>query len=581
MPIYSLSENINYYKTVTTSSGDRYSYYSGNMFESLASTNPELFNMRKLRQISESETIVKDFNEYMYSLLNKDMDRFDIHAKKFEEGDPEEYRYFTQDFNQSIYTCIYNDMHALEQEGLSSSTVYSIITSRYLPDGLSPDGIKRLIRIRTLNNKLLVNALLKMLEDNYTMLNISTVEAEQLSRGLKTDYSGKSIAKIRDRLNDPKILSRFKVGNNYDFRPLGGAYMFMAHGMDLEGGQPSKYLPYIFKYDAIVIGHGFEMHNSRLNDPISAYVINTNKSVIKDMLRIIKQIIDNNHFKRNHKALVKKAKDIYDRYKKYYQSNHVSKDEMNNVGNDVYDLLQDMISRYNETGDEEINKYYLNLDYMYQGVYSKNHIVQNMIDGRSSDWLVGNIDTLTKKNLNHSIDIVRALKSEGFKNVMLIVCNPGHIKLPLDIKLDPNFTVTMGTHTVLKEGYCYTEGVINDLNSVVSSMTKYVKDMISNCNRIINELTSKCKSMLRRVQRSFKSPIDINIIELNKGRARFRSIKCDDYNQIENTINIANSSIEKKIKELISEHELFISIANKKLKSSYTEGTIFDSIELL
>lgn len=581
MPIYSLSERVNYYKTVTTYRGDTYSYYGGNMFESLASTNPELFNMRKLRQINESKTIVKDFNEYMYAALNKDMDRFDIHAKKFEEGDPEEYRYFTQDFNQSIYTCIYNDMYELEKEGLTSSAVYATLTSRYLPDGLTPEGIKRLIRIRTLNNKLLVNALLKMLEDNYTLLNISTIEAERLSKGLQTDNSGTSIAKIRDRLKDPKIVSKFKVGNNYDFRPLGGAYMFMAYGMDLEGGQPSKYLPYIFKYDAIVIGHGFEMQNSRLNDPISAYVINTNKSIIKDMLRIIKQIIDNPHFKEKYKPLVKKARDIYNKYKKYYQSTNISKSELNTVGSDVYDLLQDMISIYNETGDEEVEKYYLRLDYTYQGVYSKNHIAQNMIDGRSGDWMLGNINTLSKKNLNHSIDVVRALKAEGFKNVMLIVCNPGHIKLPLDVKLDPNFTVTMGTHTVLKEGSCYTEGVIDNLNDMVSNIMKYVKDMISNCNKIIGELTSKFKSILRRVRKSFDVPIDINIIELNKGRASFRSVKCDNYNQVESTINLANSSIEKKIRELISEHERFISIANKRLKSSYTEGTIFNSVEFL
>ena len=289
MPIYSIrpvTEKVDHFESITTSYGYRYSYYGGNMFESLASTNPELFNIRKLRQINESKNIVRDFNTYFYDALAKDMSRLDDHYTKHGEGDPDEYRYFTQDFNQSIYTCILNDVKLLEEEGVSAEAIASIIARQYLPDSLSEEGVKRLIRIRILNNKLLVGCLLKMLEDNYTMLNISTVESEQLIKGLKSKDSELSVAKIKDMLNDPKVVSRFKVGNNYDFRPIGGAYMFMAHGMDLEGGQPSKYLSYLFKYDAIVISHGSESNNERLNDPLSAYVLNSNKSSLKDIIHI-------------------------------------------------------------------------------------------------------------------------------------------------------------------------------------------------------------------------------------------------------------------------------------------------------
>ena len=581
MPIYRLDESVKYYNTVNTYFGYQYSYYGGNMFESLASTNPELFNIRKLRQINESRNIVRDFNDYFYDMLSKDISRLNAHYAKYEEGDPDEYRYFTQDFNQSIYTCILNDIKAMEDEGISQEAIISIITRQYLPDSLSEEGIKRLIRIRILNNKILIGALLKMLEDNYTMLNISTVESEQLAKGLKSKNSELSIAKIRDMLNDPEVIKRFKVGNNYDFRPIGGACMFMAHDIDIEGGQPSKYLSYIFKYDAIVISHGSESKNERLTNPLSAYVFNTNKSALRDILHIIKSFYTSAYAKSNYPELGKKSKNVYEKLNKLYNKSKISYKELHDAGEEVSRLTAIINDLYNETGDGELFTYYDHLDFTYQVIYSKEHIGQNMIDGKSSNWTAGCVDTLTKKNLNHVIDIVRALKKEGFKNVMLIVCNPGHIELPLDIKLDPSFHVTMGTETVLKEQISINEGLIDSLNNIASSISSYMKNMIDNCTKAIRDIKDRCKSMLRRSQKAFNRSMNINVIEIDRNKASFKTTTCKDYTHVERTVIEANRSIERKITDLIDDTNRFIAAANKRLRSSYNENSIFDDIDLL
>ena len=83
MPIYRyFNERVKYFKPITTPYGYKYSYYSGNMFESLASTNPELFETKKLEQIMQSKNAVIEFNDYVFDAMSKDIDRYVDFVKK-------------------------------------------------------------------------------------------------------------------------------------------------------------------------------------------------------------------------------------------------------------------------------------------------------------------------------------------------------------------------------------------------------------------------------------------------------------------------------------------------------------------
>ena len=577
MPIYRpLNERVKYFKPITSTYGYKYSYYSGNMFESLASTNPELFETKKLEQIAQSKNIVVEFNDYVFNALVNDLDRFAEFEKKNSKNKDIE-KLFMRDFNQSIHTLILNDMRELDKEGVPMGSIMGIITSNYLPEGLSEEGAKRLIRIRLLNNQLLINALLKMLEDNYTLLNISTIEAEKLRKGLMSDESGKTIAEFISMIKNPRTLKNFKDGSNYDFRRVGGAYMFIAHGLEDEGAHPSKYLNQIFKYDAIVITHGSETPKSRLNDPISAFIINTNKNTVHDIMAIIKAYSNAPYYKKNYKDLCKRSKAIYNKLEMIYKKSNISRSELSAIGEDVSDFMDYLVNLYNETNDDAIYDYHIKLDFMYQGIYSKEHIGQNMIDGKSSDWTIMPINTLKKKNLTHIIDVVRALKDEGFKNVMLIVCNPGSIQLPLDIKLDPNFNVTMGTYSVLKESSFVHEEIIQDITKTLSNIPYYIRNIITECNKFLKDIDDKCKLMFKRMQKAFNISMDINIIEINNGKAKFRTISCRDYSQVERSITNANRSIENQIKKLIDDNNKLAGFIDKPFK----ENSIFDNIELL
>lgn len=576
MPIYSINEKVSYFKPVTTTYGYKYSYYSGNMFESLASTNPELFETKKLEQISQSKNIVREFNDYVFDAIVNDLDRLAAFTDK-NLNNKDYDKLFANEFNLSIHTLIVNDIRELDKEGIPMDKIFGIIASNYLPEGLSEEGAKRLIRIRLLNNQLLINSLLKMLEDNYTLLNISTIEAEKLKKGLNSDQSGKTIGEIIRIMKNPKTLKSFKDGSNYDFRSIGGAYMFISHGLEDEGAHPSKYLSYMFKYDAIVVTHGFETPRSRLNNPVSAFILNTNKNTVHDIMAIIKAYSNAQYYKKNYKDLCKRSKIIYDKLETVYESPNISRSVLQSIGKDVSDFMDYLVDLYNETNDDAIYDYHIKLDFMYQGIYSKEHIGQNMIDGKSSDWTIRPVNTLRKKNLTHVIDVVRALKDEGFKNVMLIVCNPGSIRLPLDIKLDPSFNVTMGTYSVLKEASFIHEGIIQDISKAISDIPSYIKDMITEYNKFLVNIKDKCKLMLKRAQNAFKISMDINVIELDNGKAKFKSIACKDQAQVERIISNANKSIENKIKELMIDSNKLASMTNR----FYRESSIFDNIDLL
>ena len=116
MPIYSIQEKVKYFKDVVNFQNGIYvSLPSSNLFESLATSNPELFNIQKLKQLEFSRDLVTDFNRYFNEIgmyENNKMDALNKEAKSMTE---EEYiakygeGYFANNFNIRYHSTFFND----------------------------------------------------------------------------------------------------------------------------------------------------------------------------------------------------------------------------------------------------------------------------------------------------------------------------------------------------------------------------------------------------------------------------------------------------------------------------------------
>ena len=241
---------------------ERYiSIVSGNAFESLAVTNPELFNTQKLKQIESSENIVEAFNNYMNGAFSEASNSLNkvIEKIKNSKGDNGKSTNIQSETNILVMRMIDDAEELAKLEGLSKDKIKELVLGVYVPEALTEAGCRKLINIRINNNRILTNSLKMMIESNYQSLNLSEEEAKSLIKGLENDVTNaESIGKIRGILKNPDLLKQYEPKDGvYDFRKLGGACIFYSGDDDIRTNDvPSKHLQNIFKYDAIVTAHG-------------------------------------------------------------------------------------------------------------------------------------------------------------------------------------------------------------------------------------------------------------------------------------------------------------------------------------
>ena len=101
-------------------SDERATLVSGNIFESLARTNPELFNREKLKLIEASKDIVKEFNEFMAIVFGRDLDRLEAFIKSIENetNNREIDSKFRANFNITLYRNMYSQYNDLKDKGM-------------------------------------------------------------------------------------------------------------------------------------------------------------------------------------------------------------------------------------------------------------------------------------------------------------------------------------------------------------------------------------------------------------------------------------------------------------------------------
>lgn len=586
--IYSLHENVKYMRSMQSPYDARKrSYASDNPFESLALTNPELFNEAKLQALEKSQNLVKDFDAYFGELLDADNARFREFAKdKGKEWTDDELDDYQDKFNVSIHTSMYSDFMGLKQAtGLSDGLINRMIFKAYIPDALSEEGCKKLIDIRIKQSQLLIDSLYSMLEMNYIMLSIDAGQAKDLEKKLRDPkQSDKAIEQIKGLISDPKTLEKFRMGlSNYDFRPLGGACVFIATGLDLASANPVKYIPNLFKYDAIVFGHGEYSKNERPYTPLAIWVKSA-KDVLKKIRMYCEGLIK---LSKEHKEIISDTLKSDISTLKSYIDGLLSKKMYDNdiieFRSRVESLLNKMIEESAEVKDVEqrrkLIRYIDIIDYAYQPIISRMDIDQAKLDGKSATWVVQPISTLEHQNLTHIVDIVRALKKEGFNNILINACNPGGVKLPKDIINDPSITVTMGKYSVLKEtSLIFNESftdVKGKIKKAISTIKEAVSRIVGNCKKLVKRIGD----ILKDTKKDTLKDIEITYIAVNGTRARIVKDTYDSVGVLEKQLNKSSDTIIDLIDRRLKDDAEYFARLEKASRKPISEQ-VFSNIRL-
>jgi hypothetical protein len=595
MPIYrNLNEKVSYFNTISTFTNGLDSYASGNMFESLATTNPEAFNDAKLEAILNSKNLVNDFHEYFAAILNKDMDRYLAFIKEYANKTDEEFLdVFYKDYNVANYGIIQKDLEYLKKM-VPDDQIMLVLFNTYIPDALSEEGIKKLIRVRLANNQILIKGLMKMMEANYDSFNISICEAQDLMKTLSDkEHSGEAIADIRAMFKDSKVLNNFKDKNgNYDFRPIGGAYLIMRDKLELQGAAPAKYLQNLFKYDCIVYSHG-NVYEDERSGPIASS-LTSKHSIIAQLAFIMVKMRDDEEFKSviDNKLSIK-VNNACNKILELNRKLFINMNDLNYVYDILKDLWNDMIKYTNNldisksVAQEIMYSWIRAIDYYLQPIYDKNNKMQNLKDGRSGRWTMQPVNTLTQKNITHVIDLLRTLKKEGFRNIMIMACNPGSVRLPIDIMRDKNFNVTMGLHSVLIENLIDNNDGMEYLNE---NLIDTLKQAFRDVSKAINKLTAKCRNRFESIRKDistildkkFKNtkfkPVKVSTIKIDGDKSSYVEVKCSNPDQLKKAVLDSNESIMRMIDSISDNERKYIDIVTSKYN---LDRSIFESVEFI
>lgn len=470
---------IDVHKSIVMDDTDYISFASGNAFESLARTYPELFNDEKLRSIRDGENIVEEFNKYFMDIISGEIDRFSAYGPDVTQN-----MSGLSKMNIFLINVLNADYNALKEE-IGEKEARLAITEMYIPESLSEEGCKRLINIRLNNSKFLSECITTMIKYNYLELGISSAEANELINAMKdTELAPDAYKKIKAILSDPKVIDKYRInGTSYDFRSIGGACIFLSADPSVQNAEvPTKHLFKMFKYDAIVVAHG-GYTTSMYGNPF-----------------------------------------------KYLR------------------------------------------------------------DGNSRNWFVQPVSTLTKKNLQSVVDVVRALKKEGFKNVFIGSCNPGHVMLPDDIIKDPNFTVTIGLDSVLMEN---TDMSINE--GLLDRAKSFFKNSVSAFVKAFTDIKNRFRNLTHSIDASYSSkfgansrvklPKDISIgyMYIENGKPMYKVETASSVLELKSIVENANRTLINYVDKLtVSEYRNLDTIYNKT-KTTYQNGdsNMFESVSII
>lgn len=607
-------KNVNRKRMPRSSSEENiFSIPSGNAFESLATSNPELFEKKKLKSLLSSKNIVKDFNDYFTKFMDDIRDEYTKEANNGTIKTLDDTLKFNTVALHGYITDIENLKNLVDNNGnrlYNDDEIKRMVNETYIPESLTEEGCRSLIKARLSKNKILTDSLIKMLKANYLQFNLSTEEANSLIDKLNNDSeNNKAIGFVKKILDDPSILNKYKIGNNnYDFRPIGGACMFLSNTPGIQITQkPSRKLDLIFKYDAIIVGHGQELESS-INNSKEIYDNLNIDDIIKSADRLI-SIVKNAH--KDSTNIIEDANKIKECIIAYKSDNNI-----NRLASDLKDIDNSLISNASKEivfeNFKDLNEFRKSFSSLRNAIHKPEFIIkarnnpeQAIKDGKSQNWTQEPISTLSHSNMTSVIDILRALKSEGFKNIYVGSCNPGGIRIPKDLKDDPDFKVTYGTASVFMESYLsnYTLDelqselyeIYNEIDNCVITegrISDFLKSLVKKAIKILYEIWSRVvdffKFIFDKIREIFskklgsveseklKKPVKIGVVSFNGDSAKYSEVECSSPEEIKSNISKANDSINQAIRK----YKTIENNAIKRIENVINSGKIKNSKEI-
>ena len=601
------------------------SFGSGNAFESLLQTNPEEFNTKYLESLKKSKNIVEDFS-FFFDVTRNIVDLNSNHSNDFSD----------RNMVTSRYGAFNTDISVLKKLGYSDTDIVHMVNEKYLPQSLTEEGCRSLINIAILQNKQLYSHILNAIKSNnglfmYTEAMISSnpnADASDAIKAFKQDLKGN--------------ISKYKRDFGFDFREIGGCCVFTSSDTELEDDMPpTKFLSNIFKYDAIVLSHG--------ND-VNIYEFNNNRKSDKDDEGNLKDNRDKDgvglffyNFKNNFEKYLDVIEGIHERYTKIYNNYRPTNNEdyvnqqkfvklLNSIGrfyNKGIDLLYDESFSYKDKDIlvqlrkdlQEIQNNTIKMKSKIDGImvhgdiYSFIELLGKYIDHsnykqdktnsksinkkRQSVWVIQPVNTLSSRNITNVNELLKTLKKEGFKKILLGVCNPGQ-HIPPMLK-DRDIEVTYSNYSMFVESYSdldnelmILEQLVEECDSISMVMNESVGDVLKTLAKkaisliqtlwkkligfivkiiqMIKEKLSKLfatKSDNKSIQNAPK-PVEANCITMQGGKPVLQKVKCKNQKELYEFYKKANIDLNQYMKRKENEETAYI----KKLQSLIDSGRL-------
>lgn len=372
----------------------------------------------------------------------------------------------------------------------------------------SPEWMRKVVQARIKYNDMIIKMLDTMIKENYVLLNMTKDQAmfcsEQLnspdkdkrSTGIKQAKAA-ILAEVRE---NPR---KYRKGSILDLRPLGAGVLFPSEDYKNSGltemTSLDRMVQDLLQYDAICLGHGgtesageraaSKMQDAKKGEKYKRYRTLANRidkqiEIIRKLEfdKIVKKVDPDSELGKHINSVFKEFEEARKQYddpalddlpaketkaidyrfyaalgamqelthnitknENFYKSFNTDVPEDFDKANKLIKYLEKNVENANNAWynfKEDINEYYRQAERINRKAGKK---------GIKGEWVIDPVRTLSGGPFTDPNELVRQLIKEGFKNILLNQCNPGHHKLAEDILKRKDVMVTYSNNTYLLE----------------------------------------------------------------------------------------------------------------------------------
>lgn len=406
------------------------------------------YDMSDLKEMIESSNIVELYNAYANFEINRIMEitKGALSGGKFD----------SDKIKTTLDDTIIFECSALLTGGVfTEEQLREYMTHKYFDIDLEPEELRKTLSIRYDYNRRITQILQAMLVNNYQILGYTEEEAKRMVDNLSTKNKKITFDEVIENI---KRNNNFIKDNTIDLRSLGGGIIYLSNYEvtdDLLSEQPSALITsainYAFEYDVVFFAHG--VYNDDMYREIPKFIDQLkpldfiqicktdypNDSKFKSIYSGYREDVDDISFGISDEDVYKRyvdtigeiyhLDDVASKFVKSGNGNRINFDKIPEMKDDLNKFVEMYNDWYNEdeVNANELIRKYKNLKYWYNEFYQflkgKRWLSQNTKIGKNN----ASIDTVT--NIRNIIK-----EHPDAKTIMVLNCNPDHIKLPVDLQ---------------------------------------------------------------------------------------------------------------------------------------------------